>query len=93
MNLAGRNIPKPDVLLSVFSYAANTEKDLRQLAEDRFADHDIAPGDVFTLCQQYQARKRELNAMDFDDLLVNSLRLFRQHPAIAERYQRAVPAT
>ena len=87
MNLAGRNIPKPDVLLSVFSYAANTEKDLRQLAEDRFADHDIAPGDVATLCQHYQAKKRELNAMDFDDLLVNGLELFRQHPAILERYR------
>jgi superfamily I DNA/RNA helicase len=28
----------------------------------------------------YAQKKRDLNAMDFDDLLINGLRLFREHP-------------
>ena len=87
MNLVGRDIPKPDVLLSVFSFAANTERDLRALVEARFADHDISPEDIVTVQRHYQARKRELNAMDFDDLLVNGLELFRRQPTVLARYQ------
>ncbi len=87
MNLAGKNIPKPDVLLSLFSYAANTERDVRGLAEERFRDHDISPEDIVTLQRHYVAKKRELNAMDFDDLLVNGLELFRRQPLVLERYR------
>ncbi len=36
----------------------------------------------------YQQRLSELNAMDFDDLLVNLVRLFMEHPDLLERYQQ-----
>ena len=41
--------------------------------------------DVFT---EYQARLLKAGAMDFDDLLVNTVELFRQHPEVLEQYQR-----
>ena len=37
--------------------------------------------------EEYVSRKRALGAMDFDDLLVNGLRLFREHQRVLERYQ------
>ncbi|NTU83974.1 MAG: UvrD-helicase domain-containing protein, partial [Chloroflexales bacterium] len=37
--------------------------------------------------ERYQALLRESNALDFDDLLVETVRLFDQHPEVLERYQ------
>lgn len=36
---------------------------------------------------EYQARLRKAGAMDFDDLLVNTVVLFREHPDVLRRYQ------
>jgi DNA helicase-2/ATP-dependent DNA helicase PcrA len=36
---------------------------------------------------QYQQRMVAANAMDFDDLLLNAVRLFRQHPDVLEHYR------
>jgi DNA helicase-2/ATP-dependent DNA helicase PcrA len=41
--------------------------------------------DVFT---EYQARLLKAGAMDFDDLLVNTVELFRRFPEVLEHYQR-----
>ena len=36
----------------------------------------------------YQARLKTLNACDFGDLLLENVRLFREHPDVLRRYQR-----
>ena len=46
-------------------------------------DRKIA--DVFV---EYQSRLLRAGAMDFDDLLTNTVRLFREHPDVLETYQR-----
>jgi DNA helicase II / ATP-dependent DNA helicase PcrA len=37
--------------------------------------------------ERYQLLLREANALDFDDLLVETVRLFEQHPEVLARYQ------
>jgi DNA helicase-2/ATP-dependent DNA helicase PcrA len=37
--------------------------------------------------ERYQQLLRESNALDFDDLLVETVRLFEQHPQVLEKYQ------
>ncbi|MEY2422400.1 MAG: ATP-dependent helicase UvrD/PcrA [Acidimicrobiaceae bacterium] len=37
---------------------------------------------------EYQHRLRKAGAMDFDDLLMNTARLFREHPDVLEHYRR-----
>jgi DNA helicase II / ATP-dependent DNA helicase PcrA len=37
--------------------------------------------------REYQARLHKAGAMDFDDLLVNVVRLFREHPDVLEQYR------
>ncbi len=86
LDLAGKEFPKPDVLLSVFGLASSREVPLATLAEERFKDHDIDTNDIVRVHNLYDQRKRDLNAMDFDDLLVNGLKLFRERPAILEKY-------
>jgi DNA helicase-2/ATP-dependent DNA helicase PcrA len=46
---------------------------------------DRKHADVF---REYQARLRAAGAMDFDDLLVNTVRLLRDHPDVLERYRQ-----
>ena len=38
--------------------------------------------------QRYQVLLREANALDFDDLLVETVRLFEQHPTVLAHYQQ-----
>lgn len=39
------------------------------------------------LYELYQKRLKENNAMDFDDLIVNAIKLFQDYPAVLEYYQ------
>lgn len=44
--------------------------------------------EVVTRCyKRYQQLLRDSNALDFDDLLVETVRLFEQHPQVLEKYQ------
>ena len=57
---------------------------------------DISQGDAFAfgdgkgreLYRQYQERLKTLNAVDFGDLLTETIRLFRQNPAVQSEYQK-----
>lgn len=57
------------------------------------ADYQAAAGSDFRLAkigavyELYQKRLREADAMDFDDLLGNTVELFRQCPGVLEYYQ------
>lgn len=41
---------------------------------------------VYKIYTRYCERCRQANAMDFDDLLINTYRLFDEHPEVLERY-------
>lgn len=85
---ADRQMPKPDVLLSLFSMAANTSRDLLSVVHARLGRHAGCEDLILRTHRAYQQKKRLQNAMDFDDLLVNGLVLFREHPDVLESYQR-----
>ena len=53
-------------------------------AADAGAYNHRGPG----LYAQYQARLRELNAVDFGDLLLHMLTIFQKHPDVLDQYQR-----
>jgi DNA helicase-2/ATP-dependent DNA helicase PcrA len=87
LNIDAKHFPKPDVLLSVYGLAASREVPVEGEARARFEERPISIEEVLKVHDLYTRRKRELNAMDFDDLLSNGLELFRQHPGIITRYQ------
>ncbi len=88
LKLTDKHFPKPDVLLSLFGLAASTEQPVVALAEDRFEYSKVEPDDVVAVHEAYEERKRRLNAMDFDDLLTNGLRLLVSNPDLCERYRQ-----
>ena len=42
---------------------------------------------IANVYQAYEQRKRAAGALDFDDLITEAVRLFRQHPEVLEHYQ------
>ena len=48
---------------------------------------DMFPKVIYDVYTLYQRRLKESNAMDFDDLLMNTCHLFQQHPDILAAYQ------
>ncbi|MCK5849962.1 MAG: ATP-dependent helicase, partial [Kiritimatiellae bacterium] len=85
--LIGREFPKPTVLLSLFSSAANTETPIGAILEECPEDYKIDPKDILLVQKDYIKSKKELGGMDFDDMLVNCLRLLKEKPDITRRYQ------
>jgi len=82
-----KEFPKRDVLLSLFSTAANRCVPVSDVIEKSVDELDVDPMDIVRVHEAYEQRKSRLGAMDFDDLLVNGLRLLREHEEVRRGYQ------
>ncbi|MDD4341473.1 MAG: ATP-dependent helicase [Kiritimatiellae bacterium] len=87
LGLKDKKFPKPRVLSSVYGLAANRGADIEETVQDHFGTHSVDLDGVLKVHARYEERKRGLNAMDFDDLLVNGLRLLHEHENVAHAYQ------
>jgi DNA helicase-2/ATP-dependent DNA helicase PcrA len=75
---------KPSAILGAISRAKNEMLDVEFLAQNA---HTHREREISRLYRRYQARLRASNAVDFDDLLLDAVRLFQEAPAVVERYQ------
>ncbi len=69
-------------LISLWKNELKTPDQVRDEAQNIF---DRKHADVFA---EYQARLLKAGAMDFDDLLGNVVRLFREHPDVLDHYRQ-----
>jgi DNA helicase-2/ATP-dependent DNA helicase PcrA len=83
MNMDTKKLP-PRSILGQISQAKSAELGPVEYREAAVTIFDRRVADVF---DQYQQRMVAANAMDFDDLLSNTVRLFREHPDILEHYR------
>jgi DNA helicase-2/ATP-dependent DNA helicase PcrA len=60
------------------------------LSADDYADRAkvIFERKIADVYREYQARLRKAGAMDFDDLLAATVRLFREHPDVLAHYRQ-----
>lgn len=71
--------------LNVISNAKNELKTPEQYAEETAGEYDRK---LFAkVYKEYQKRLRQNNALDFDDLIMKTVELFRAEPEILEQYQ------
>jgi len=82
-----KEFPKPQVLLSLFSLSVNKSEDARDLIIDRFADFNVDVEEILKVHEKYAERKKALNAFDFDDLLVEAVRMLEENEGPREYYQ------
>ena len=75
---------RPSAVLGAISRAKNEMLDADALDEVALNHHERI---VARLARAYQARLRAVGALDFDDLLLEAVRLFQDAPAVLARYQ------
>lgn len=85
--LKEEHFPKPQVLLSLYGLASGSQKPLDDLAYDWFSELPIDISNVLKLRDHYVTRKKALNVMDFDDLLLYALKLFQTSETVRTLYQ------
>ncbi len=75
----------PRMLMSVIS----SQKNAMVTAEEYYKknQNDIREKEIARVYKLYDKRLKESNAMDFDDLLINTVKLFRDFPDVLEHYQ------
>ncbi len=82
-----RRFPKGDVLASMFSLIENTGATLEEVIAARYDHFYDWTEKIEQVREGYIAKKLETNSMDFDDLLVMTVRLFEERPDVLELYQ------
>lgn len=87
MGLQSKEFPKPDVVLTLAGAAISSETAVEDAVYERFNGLRVDPLDVLRVIAAYNSEKERIGAMDFDDLLMNCLNLFRENGDILGRYQ------
>jgi DNA helicase-2/ATP-dependent DNA helicase PcrA len=83
-----RRFPKGDVLLEILSYARNTGASVQRVIAQKYPAF-LEIGDLIVqTCNRYGARKRDLNLVDFDDLLVYWHEVLSKHEDVREAQRR-----
>ncbi len=81
------SFPKPELLLSLHSLALNTGQDWEGLLRTSFPHLREHAQAIRSLFESYAQRKREANAMDFDDLLTSLLLLLQKDEEVRSLLQ------
>ena len=84
LNIDPKKFP-PRTVHAAISAAKNDDISAEQLAERAKVIYEKRIAEVY---RDYQARLLKAGAMDFDDLLMNAVELFRRHPDVLEHYRR-----
>lgn len=89
-----RRFPKAAVLRDIFSYATNTDQPIGDVVAIAYPYFEPLSAQIDRVDRLYQQRKRDRNAMDYDDLLLNWRRLMAEHEqvgsAIADQFQHVL---
>jgi len=83
LDLDTKRLP-PRSILGMISQAKVAQQGPAAFRQAATSIFDRRAADVYDL---YQQRMVEANAMDFDDLLLNAVTLFKEHPDVLERYR------
>ena len=83
-----KDFPKKEVVAKMISEAANESKPIDVVASRwQTKTAGVDPDEIAKVAAKYAERKLELNAMDFDDLLENGLKLLKTQDRIREMLQ------
>ncbi|BCX49079.1 DNA or RNA helicase superfamily I [Haloferula helveola] len=83
-----RRFPKSEVLATMFSLVENTGVELKDLIEARYPYFEDWQKEIGEVHKRYTKRKLETNSVDFDDLLVLTLRLLKEQPDLLALYRK-----
>lgn len=79
-----RRFPSAAVLKSIISLSVNSRKSIEKIIEAKHPNFLEICDKVIEIERAYQRKKKQANAMDFDDLLLNLLKLLTNNPQIRD---------
>jgi DNA helicase-2/ATP-dependent DNA helicase PcrA len=82
----GDKFPKGNVLADIISLSHNRTVDIAAVVQDRYPFFYRYLEDIAAVAARYELRKKTLNFMDFDDLLLNLRKLLRDFPEVKRHY-------
>lgn len=83
-----RRFPKADVLASMFSLIENTGSSLEDTLAGHYPHFYDWSEEIEKVRLAYHAKKLASNSMDFDDLLVQTVRMLEERPDLLELYRK-----
>jgi len=82
-----RRFPRGDVVAAILSEVANTQRPLEEVLARRYPRFEVLAPEIAAVARRYEERKRELDLMDFDDLLLRWRDLLVGHAAVRAELQ------
>jgi len=82
----GNRFPRGDVLRDIMSLSLNMKISLEEVVEHRYPYFRLCLEDMLRVEKNYTARKKSLNVMDFDDLLLNCKKILYEFPHVLDKY-------
>jgi len=82
-----RRFPKPEVLIDIVSTAINTQQGIADVVARKTPYFLSLSDGILEVARRYVDRKRAMNVMDFDDLLLNWWLALEEIPEVAKRWQ------
>jgi len=86
INAGSEKFPKGNVVGDIVSLSINTEDDIAQVIAGRYPYFYNLIDEINVVASRYQIRKKELNMMDFDDLLFNLRKLMISNSPVLKEY-------
>ena len=83
-----KRFPKGDVLGDVFSFSLNTGKSIDDVLVEKYPHFLEFSEQIASAQKKYEARKKDANSLDFDDLLEKTLLLLKNNAEIAAFHQQ-----
>ena len=80
--------PKAGVLQDILGLSINTREHIRRIIEKRYPHMEEFTQDIQKIFKKYEKKKKDINALDFDDLLEKVLMLLSEDEKIRQTYSR-----
>src|SRR5260370_11179279 len=87
-----RRFPPADALVELYSSPVNTQRPLLEVIAGEAPQFVALEEEILRVARRFAERKAQMNAMDFDDLLLNWKRLLSEVPAARESLQKRFSA-
>ena len=81
-----KQLPSPDILQDIISFSMNTTNELESVVRLRYPHLDPALPFILTIARRYAEKKREMNSVDFDDLLMGCKFLLEKDENVRRHY-------
>src|SRR6202171_5039286 len=87
-----RRFPRADAMIDLYSTAVNTQRPLAEVVAAEAPQFVALEEEILEVARRFAERKAQMNAMDFDDLLLNWKRLLADYPQSREQLGRMFSA-